>query len=105
MFERYTESARRVIFFARYEALQFGAPEIGTEHIVLALFRESPAIMKSLMPEGVTAEVVRASVEARTPPEKKPAFGTKDLPLSLPSKKRLPTLPSCQTDRQVVDRA
>ena len=26
MFERYTEKARRVIFFARYEASQFGAP-------------------------------------------------------------------------------
>src|SRR6266516_4038049 len=28
MFERYTEKARRVIFFARYEASQFGAPAI-----------------------------------------------------------------------------
>jgi ATP-dependent Clp protease ATP-binding subunit ClpC len=26
MFERYTEKARRVIFFARYEAAQFGSP-------------------------------------------------------------------------------
>ncbi len=26
MFERYTEKARRVIFFARYEASQFGSP-------------------------------------------------------------------------------
>src|SRR5579871_1966653 len=28
MFERYTEKARRVIFFARYEASQFGSPYI-----------------------------------------------------------------------------
>jgi hypothetical protein len=28
MFERYTEKARRVIFFARYEASQFGASQI-----------------------------------------------------------------------------
>jgi ATP-dependent Clp protease ATP-binding subunit ClpC len=27
MFERYTERARRVIFFARYEASQFGQPK------------------------------------------------------------------------------
>ena len=28
MFERYTEKARRVIFFARYEASEFGHPLI-----------------------------------------------------------------------------
>jgi len=33
MFERYTEKARRVIFFARYEASQFGSPYIETEHL------------------------------------------------------------------------
>ena len=33
MFERYTEKARRVIFFARYEASQFGSPCIETEHL------------------------------------------------------------------------
>ncbi len=36
MFERYTEKARRVIFFARYEASQFGSPYIETEHLVQA---------------------------------------------------------------------
>ncbi|HME32241.1 MAG TPA: Clp protease N-terminal domain-containing protein [Terriglobales bacterium] len=35
MFERYTEKARRVIFFARYEASQLGSPYIETEHILL----------------------------------------------------------------------
>ena len=35
MFERYTEKARRVIFFARYEASQFGSPYIETEHLLL----------------------------------------------------------------------
>lgn len=35
MFERYTEKARRVIFFARYEASQLGAPHIETEHVLL----------------------------------------------------------------------
>ena len=37
MFERYTEKARRVIFFARYEASQFGSPYIETEHLLLGL--------------------------------------------------------------------
>ena len=40
MFERYTERARRVIFFARYEASQFGSEYIQTEHLLLGLARE-----------------------------------------------------------------
>jgi hypothetical protein len=31
MFERYTESARRTLFFARYEVSQLGAAEIGSD--------------------------------------------------------------------------
>ena len=41
IFERYTEKARRVIFFARYEASQLGAPHIETEHVLLGLLRET----------------------------------------------------------------
>ena len=37
MFERYSEKARRVIFFARYEASRFGASYIETEHLLLGL--------------------------------------------------------------------
>src|SRR5260370_234880 len=44
MFERYTEKARRVIFFARYEASQFGSPYIETEHLLLGLLRETKAL-------------------------------------------------------------
>ncbi|PYS55657.1 MAG: hypothetical protein DMF76_25720, partial [Acidobacteria bacterium] len=40
MFERYTEIARRTIFFARYEASQFGASTIAPEHLLLGLSRE-----------------------------------------------------------------
>jgi len=39
MFERYTEKARRTIFFARYEASQFGSEYIHTEHLLLGLAR------------------------------------------------------------------
>ena len=48
MFERYTEKARRVIFFARYEASQFGSPYIETEHLLLGLLREDKALTKFL---------------------------------------------------------
>jgi hypothetical protein len=35
MFEKYTEKAPRVIFFARYESSQFGSPYIETEHRIV----------------------------------------------------------------------
>ena len=44
MFERYTEKARRVIFFARYEASQFGSPLIESEHLLLGLLREDKTL-------------------------------------------------------------
>jgi ATP-dependent Clp protease ATP-binding subunit ClpC len=37
MFERYTERARGVIFFARYEASKLRSQMIETEHLLLAL--------------------------------------------------------------------
>jgi ATP-dependent Clp protease ATP-binding subunit ClpA len=46
MFERYTEKARRVIFFARYEASQYGSSVIASEHILLGLLREDRTIMR-----------------------------------------------------------
>jgi Clp amino terminal domain, pathogenicity island component len=45
MFERYTETARRVIFFARFEASQYGSFVIDAEHILLGLLREDRALM------------------------------------------------------------
>ena len=40
MFERYTERARRVLFFARYEASQLGSVSIGSEHLLLGILRD-----------------------------------------------------------------
>jgi ATP-dependent Clp protease ATP-binding subunit ClpC len=47
MFERYTEKARRTIFFARYEASQFGSPYIEAEHLLLGLLREDKALARA----------------------------------------------------------
>jgi hypothetical protein len=49
MFERYTEKARRVVFFARYEASQFGSPYIETEHLLLGLLREDKALTQRFL--------------------------------------------------------
>jgi ATP-dependent Clp protease ATP-binding subunit ClpA len=61
MFERYTEKARRTIFFARYEASQFGCSCIETEHLVLGLFRED----KALANQFLASEAVRHSITQR----------------------------------------
>jgi ATP-dependent Clp protease ATP-binding subunit ClpC len=46
MFERYTEGARRAIFFARFEASQYGSQFIETEHLLLGLLREGRSLAK-----------------------------------------------------------
>jgi ATP-dependent Clp protease ATP-binding subunit ClpC len=45
MFERYTEQARRVIFFARYATSELGAECIETEHLLLGLLRGDAALV------------------------------------------------------------
>ncbi|HLM60577.1 MAG TPA: Clp protease N-terminal domain-containing protein, partial [Pyrinomonadaceae bacterium] len=67
MFERYTEKARRVIFFARYEALQYGSQVISPEHILLGLMREDKTISARYFPfrNALTVEAVRREVEER----------------------------------------
>ena len=63
MFERYTESARRALFFSRYEASQFGSWYIGTEHLLLGLLRESKgALAKILTDANVSSEQVRTEI-------------------------------------------
>ncbi len=67
MFERYTEKARRVIFFARYEALQYGSQVISPEHILLGLMREDKTLSARFFPfrNTLTVESVRREVEER----------------------------------------
>src|SRR5436190_307661 len=60
MFERYTEKARRVIFFARYEASQFGSPYIDTEHLLLGLLREEKCFAAEILHErGLRLSTIR----------------------------------------------
>lgn len=67
MFERYTEKARRVIFFARYEASQFGAIQIEAEHILLGLIREDKNLTYRFFHRShATVESIRREIEGRT---------------------------------------
>jgi hypothetical protein len=65
MFERYTEKARRVIFFARFEASQYGSPYIESEHLLLGLVREDHRTVKHLLPELTSVGYLRQQIEAR----------------------------------------
>src|SRR5262249_14956101 len=67
MFERYTEKARRVIFFSRYEASQFGAAQIEAEHTGSGLLRENKNLTARFFPRShATLEWIRKEIENRT---------------------------------------
>ena len=81
MFERYTEKARRVIFFARYEASQFGSPYIETEHLLLGLLREDKALSNRFLRSHASVESIRKQIESHTTIREKVSTSV-DLPLS-----------------------
>jgi hypothetical protein len=80
MFERYSESARRVIFFARYESSTSNLHEIASEHLLLGLCRET--VLKNF----VSADKLREKIAQPADPK----FPTSvDAPLSAESKRIL----------------
>jgi ATP-dependent Clp protease ATP-binding subunit ClpA len=88
MFERYTEKARRVIFFARYEASQYGSPYMESEHFLLGLLREDlPLVRRFLGPNSVTTDI-RAEIERQIPPRERISTSV-EMPLTDECKKIL----------------
>ena len=49
MFERYTESARRALFFARFETSQLRERSITPEHLLLGILRETRGIASQIL--------------------------------------------------------
>ena len=80
MFERFTESARRVLTFAKEEACLLNHPFIGTEHILLGLIDEGEGVgARALAALGISGEAIRGKVEeevgmAGTSPTSSPPF-------------------------------
>src|SRR6266851_5255014 len=60
MFERYTELARRTIFFARYEASVYGSDHIEPEHLLLGILRED-----KLLAARLSLETTKKKIESR----------------------------------------
>lgn len=79
MFERYTEAARRLIFFARMEADKAGSPFIEPEHFALALVKEQNGPIRRLLPD--LADSVESAIREALVLSHSPQAAT-NLPLS-----------------------
>jgi ATP-dependent Clp protease ATP-binding subunit ClpC len=65
VFERFTERARRILFFARHEASQFGSPTIDTEHLLLGLIREGHGLIARIFANWhLSFEEMRRRIES-----------------------------------------
>lgn len=89
MFERYTESARRALFFARFEASELSHDSIETVHLLLGIVRAGKGVTAKLLGPGVSYDAVRSQVE--------PGRGAK-LPTSV-------EIPFSAETRRVLDHA
>jgi RNA polymerase sigma factor (sigma-70 family) len=64
MWARFTERARRVVFFAQEEAARLGENYVGTEHLLLGLVRETDNVAVRILDRmGISVEQVRSDVE------------------------------------------
>jgi methylmalonyl-CoA/ethylmalonyl-CoA epimerase len=85
VFERFTEKARRVIFFARYEASASGSQVIEPEHLLLGLVREDRPLVVRLASGEEAVEKFRGKIEERVGSGQKISVSV-ELPLSRESK-------------------
>jgi ATP-dependent Clp protease ATP-binding subunit ClpA len=89
MFDRFSDSARRVLFLARYEAGEFGSPSIEPEHLVLGLLHSPHRLVARVFKDAhLSADDIRRNMDTLEPRrEKLEAFV--DLPLSAQAKRAL----------------
>ena len=91
MFDRYTQHARRVLFFALYEAKQLGEAPIETQHLLLGLLRQDAGILLDFItPEQASSIRQQIESEAAVRNQGHPELPTHgDLPLSNDAKQVL----------------
>lgn len=86
MFERYTEKARRVIFFARSEASELGSSAIEPHHILLGVILEDKALISRFSKVTPTPfDSIRERIRATTGSGEKLSASV-DMPLSAEAK-------------------
>jgi ATP-dependent Clp protease ATP-binding subunit ClpC len=68
MWQRFTERARKVVFFAQEEAQKFGEGYVSTEHLLLGLVRENDSVAARVLEKlGVSLGRIRQEVEKQLP--------------------------------------
>jgi uncharacterized damage-inducible protein DinB len=68
MWQRFTERARKVVFYSQEEALRFGEGYVSTEHLLLGLVRESDSTAARVLDKlGISLKRVRTEVEMQLP--------------------------------------
>ena len=66
MWQRFTEKARRVVFFAQEEAGRLGENYVSPEHVLLGLVRDNDSAAAVLLERmGATLEVIRSDIESQ----------------------------------------
>jgi ATP-dependent Clp protease ATP-binding subunit ClpC len=69
LFPRFTEAAKRTLFFSRYEAVSLGRIEIAPEHVLLGVVRGAGAATRAMLETaGITLNDVRAAIAAANAP-------------------------------------
>ena len=64
MWQRFTESARRVVFFAQEEAGRLGESYVSSEHLLLGIIRENDGVAARILDRmGVSRGRIRSEIE------------------------------------------
>ncbi|MFN3729245.1 MAG: ATP-dependent Clp protease ATP-binding subunit [Fimbriimonadaceae bacterium] len=64
MWQRFTERARKVVFYAQEEAQKFGEGYVSTEHLLLGLVREADSVAARVLEKmGVSLNRIKQEVE------------------------------------------
>jgi ATP-dependent Clp protease ATP-binding subunit ClpC len=89
MWHRFTERARRIVFFAQEEASRMGESFVGTEHLLLGLIREPDSVAMRILVDqiGVFPERIRAAVEQQA--QRGTGSGRRDMQLTQAAKRSI----------------
>lgn len=87
VFERYTEPARRALFFARFESSQFGSLSIEPEHLLLGIAREGGPLLAKIS-SSASVDAIRTAVGEHAQTREKVSTSI-EIPFSTPTKMAL----------------
>ena len=86
MWQRFTERARRVVFFAQEEAGALGGNYVSTEHLLLGMIREDDNVAAQILTDmGVPPETIRAQIQRQVTQGE--GVTSKDMELTPPRQK------------------